>query len=125
MPRTGLDLPERRPYARYRLARRNRTRRGLGPGRGLVSGGRMAVAHRRWGVSETLWRDFTAIDLATAAYVVVATIVVLFAFRSEGIPGWPWLLTAHALMAALVLLPPRARNAGRVCRFFCDWFSVG
>src|SRR3989442_10795561 len=84
----------------------------------------MAVAHRRWGVSDTLWRDFTAIDLATAAYVVVATIVVLFAFRSEGIPGWPWLLTAHALMAALVLLAPRARNAGRVGRFFGDWYPM-
>ncbi len=84
----------------------------------------MAVAHRRWGVSDTLWRDFTAIDLATAAYVVVATIVVLFAFRSEGIPGWPWLLTAHALMAALVLLAPRARNAGPVGRFFGDWYPM-
>src|SRR3989441_12922955 len=118
MPRTGLDLPERRPYARYRLARRNRTRRRTAPGRRLVSGGRMAVAHRRWGVSETLWRGFTAIDLATAAYVVVSTIVVLFAFRSEGIPGWAWLLTAPALMAALVLLSSRARHAGLAGRFF-------
>src|SRR5207245_2192155 len=59
-----------------------------------------------------------------AAYVVVATIVALFAFRSEGIPGWPWLLTAHALMAALVLLAPRARNAGRVGRFFGDWYPM-
>src|SRR5437667_7516525 len=124
MRRTGLDLPERRPHTRHGLARRNRTRCRTAPGSRLISGGRMAVAHRRWGVSDTLWRDFTAIDLATAAYVVVATIVVLFAFRSEGIPGWPWLLTAHALMAALVLLAPRARNAGPVGRFFSDWYPM-
>src|SRR5207302_3405964 len=84
----------------------------------------MAVGHRKWGGSETLWRDFTAIDLATVGYIVVATGAVLFAFRGEGIPGWPWLLTAHALMAALVLLAPHARNAGPVGRFLGDWYPM-
>ena len=84
----------------------------------------MAVGHRKWGGSETLWRDFTAIDLATVGYIVVASGAVLFAFRGEGIPGWPWLLTAHALMAALVLLAPHARNAGRVGRFLGDWYPM-
>ncbi|HXO86739.1 MAG TPA: hypothetical protein VN803_14555, partial [Gemmatimonadales bacterium] len=60
---------------------------------------------------KNLWRTFTATDIATGAYVLVATCAVLYAFRGDGIPGWPWLLTAHALIVALVLLAPRARNS--------------
>ena len=84
----------------------------------------MAVTHRSWGGSETLWRQFTALDLATLAYVGVATGAILFAFGGEGIPGWPWLLIAHALIAALVLLAPRARIAGPVGRFLGDWYPM-
>src|SRR2546428_11306862 len=71
-----------------------------------------------------LWRGYTAIDIATGAYIAVATGAVLNAFRSEGIPGWPWLLSAHALILALVLLAPRARNAGPVGRFLGDWYPM-
>ncbi|HLZ45303.1 MAG TPA: phosphatase PAP2 family protein [Gemmatimonadales bacterium] len=71
-----------------------------------------------------LWRDYTAIDIATAAYIAVATGAVLLSFRGEGIPGWPWLLSAHALVAALVFIAPRARNAGRVGRFLGDWYPM-
>src|ERR1700751_3617568 len=110
-------MPERRADPGHGLARRNRTRGGPAPDRRLVSGGRMALAHRNWGGGETLWREFTAIDLATAAYVVVAPGAVLYAFWGDGIRGWPWLLTAHALIATLVLIAPRARNAGPVGRF--------
>ena len=73
---------------------------------------------------KNLWRTFTATDIATGAYVLVATGAVLYAFRGDGIPGWPWLLTAHALIVALVLLAPRAREAGPVGRFLGDWYPM-
>src|SRR3989442_1576130 len=86
----------------------------------------MAVTSRgrNWSVSESLWRGFTAIDLATGAYVAVATGAVLLSFRGDGIPGWPWVLTAHTLIAALVLLAPRARNSGPLGRFLGDWYPM-
>ena len=67
------------------------------------------------------WRGFTGIDIATLAYVAIATGAVLLAFRGDGIPGWPWVLSAHALIVALVLLAPRARTAGPVGRFLGEW----
>ena len=70
------------------------------------------------------WRTFTATDIATGAYVLVATGAVLYGFHGEGIPGWPWLLTAHALIVALVLLAPVARNSGPVGRFLGDWYPM-
>src|SRR5439155_1630038 len=79
---------------------------------------------RNWSVSESLWRGFTAIDLATGAYVAVATGAVLLSFRGDGIPGWPWILTAHTLIAALVLLAPRARSTGPLGRFLGDWYPM-
>ena len=79
---------------------------------------------RNWSGSETLWREFTAIDLATAAYLVIATGALLYSLQGEGHSAWPWLLTAHGLVAALVLLAPRARNAGPVGRFLGDWYPM-
>ena len=86
----------------------------------------MAVNGRGWKWSGTdgLWRGYTAIDLATGAYIAVATGAVLLSFRGDGIPGWPWVLTAHALILTLVLLAPRARNAGPVGRFLGDWYPM-
>jgi hypothetical protein len=84
----------------------------------------MAVSGRNWGGGDTLWRDFTAIDLATAAYVVIATGALLNSFRGDGVPGWPWLLAAHALIGGLVLLAPKARNAGPLGRFAGDWYPM-
>ena len=86
----------------------------------------MAVNSRGWKWSGTdgLWRGYTALDLATGAYIAVATGVVLLSFRRDGIPGWPWVLTAHALIGALVLLAPRARTAGPVGRFLGDWYPM-
>ena len=69
-------------------------------------------------------RGFTGIDIATGAYVVIATGAVLLSFRGDGIPGWPWLLGAHALIVALVLLAPRARESGPVGRFLADWYPM-
>ena len=71
-----------------------------------------------------LWRTFTAVDIATGTYVGVATGAVLYGFRGDGIPGWPWLLTAHALIMTLVLLAPRARNSGPAGRFLGDWYPM-
>jgi len=71
-----------------------------------------------------LWREHTAVDIATAAYIAIATGAVLLSFRGDGIPGWPWILSAHTLIVALVLLAPRARNAGPIGRFLGDWYPM-
>jgi membrane-associated phospholipid phosphatase len=71
-----------------------------------------------------VWGQFAAIDLATLAYAGVATIALGLSFRGDVIPGWPWLLVAHALLVALVLLAPRARAAGPVGRFLGDWYPM-
>jgi len=73
---------------------------------------------------KTLWRGFTAIDLATLAYMTIATGIVAVSFQGDNIPGWPWLLTAHALIVVLVVLAPRARVAGPVGRFLGDWYPM-
>jgi len=67
---------------------------------------------------------FTKIDLATLAYVGLATVAVALSFQGDSIPGWPWLFVAHALLVALVLLAPRARAAGPVGRFLADWYPM-
>jgi hypothetical protein len=67
---------------------------------------------------------FRGIDLATLAYVGLATVAVLLSFQGDDIPGWPWLLGAHALLVALVLLAPRARAAGPLGRFLGDWYPM-
>jgi len=70
------------------------------------------------------WRSFTAIDIATLAYVAMATGALLYGFRGDGIPGWPWLLAAHMLIIALVFLAPRARTSGRLGRFLSEWYPM-
>ena len=82
----------------------------------------MAVNGRGWGMAQ--WRGFTGIDLATLAYVVIATAAVLLSFQGDDIPGWPLLLLAHALLVLLVWLAPRARAAGPVGRFLGEWYPM-
>jgi membrane-associated phospholipid phosphatase len=67
---------------------------------------------------------FAGIDLATLAYVALATVAVLLSLQGKDIPGWPWLLAAHILLVALVVLAPRARAAGPVGRFLGDWYPL-
>lgn len=83
---------------------------------------------KRWRESR-LWQrwlraGFTAIDAATLAYVVIATAAVLASFEGDDIPGWQWLLAAHALIVTLVLLAARARRAGSFGRFLGDWYPM-
>ncbi len=66
---------------------------------------------------------FTPVDVVTLLYVAVATGAVL-AFSSSDHTGWDWLLTAHALIVALVLLAPAARGAGPLGRFLGDWYPM-
>jgi len=87
------------------------------------AGGGGGSRSRNWSGCET-WRGFTAIDLATGAYVLVATGALLYSFQGDGIRGWPWVLGAHALIAALVLVAPRARNSGPIGRFLGDWYPM-
>src|SRR5438093_3229376 len=71
-----------------------------------------------------LWREYTALDIATGAYIAIASGAVLLSFRADGSPGWPCLLSAHSLILALVLLAPRARHAGPIGRFLGDWYPM-
>ena len=66
---------------------------------------------------------FTAVDIVTLVYVTFATAAVL-AFSREDHASWDLLLTAHALVVVLVLIAPRAREAGAVGRFLGDWYPM-
>jgi hypothetical protein len=60
------------------------------------------------------------IDVATLLYVAVTTAAALLFGGADR----SWLLTAHVLVVAVVLLAPRARAAGPVGRFVGDWYSI-
>src|SRR3989442_11165645 len=66
---------------------------------------------------------FTPVDIATLLYVAVATGAVL-AFTGEDHAGWDSLMVANALLVALVLLAPRAREAGPAGRFIRDLYPL-
>jgi membrane-associated phospholipid phosphatase len=69
-------------------------------------------------------RRLTGIDLATLAYVGLATVAVLRPVSGEAVPGRASLLAAHALLVALVMLAPRARAAGQIGRFLGEWYPL-
>ncbi|MGH7530122.1 MAG: phosphatase PAP2 family protein [Gemmatimonadales bacterium] len=69
-------------------------------------------------------RRLNGLDLATLAYVAIASGAVALSFRGDDIPSWPWLLVAHALLALLVALAPRAREDGPVAAFLGDWYPL-
>jgi membrane-associated phospholipid phosphatase len=64
------------------------------------------------------------IDVATLAYLGVATVALARALGAAPVPQWGWLLVAHGLLGALVLLAPRARASGAVGRFVGDWYPM-
>ncbi|TMM27736.1 MAG: hypothetical protein E6F93_13745 [Actinobacteria bacterium] len=117
------------------MARRHGSERRVAAHGGLVPHGGVAVSDtshdgttpRRTELLTSFRRAvlqrFTAVDLVTLLYVAVATVAVL-AFTADDRAGWDWLLVAHALLVTLVLLAPRAREAGRVGRFLGDWYPM-
>src|SRR5947199_6640377 len=105
------------------MARRHGSERRVAAHGALVPHGGMAVSHtsqdgttaRRTELLATFRRAvvqrFTAVDFVTLLYVAIATGAVL-AFTGDDHAGWEWLLLAHGLLVALVLLAPLAREAG-------------
>jgi len=78
----------------------------------------MAVSNVR-----STFARLTAVDVTTLLYVAVATAAVL-AFSGDDGGGWGWLLVAHGLMVALVVIAPQARQAGSIGRFLGDWYPM-
>lgn len=66
----------------------------------------------------------TALDRWTLCYVGLATAALALSFEGDPIPGWPYLALAHALLVAVVLMAPAARQAGPVGRFVGDWYPM-
>jgi len=65
-----------------------------------------------------------AIDLATLAYVGVATVAWLRLVSDDAIGERALLPAVHALLVVLVLLAPRARAAGPLGRFLGEWYPL-
>jgi len=64
-------------------------------------------------VTQTLrqrFEPFSAIDRATMAYVAIVTVAVLWSYSGDVLPGAGWLLVAHGLLLALVLMAPRGAD---------------
>lgn len=66
----------------------------------------------------------TPLDRLTLAYGAVPTLALALSFRDGPIRGWPYVLLAHALLAACALLAPRARAAGPVGRVVGDLYPL-
>lgn len=64
------------------------------------------------------------IDLATLAYVGVATVAGLRPVSDDAIGERASLIAVHALLVVLVLLAPRARAAGPIGRFLGEWYPL-
>ncbi|MGH7674988.1 MAG: phosphatase PAP2 family protein [Gemmatimonadales bacterium] len=69
-------------------------------------------------------RRLQPIDIATLAYVAVATVALGRAVAIEPPTGWGWLVVAHGLLVLLPLIAPLARAAGPVGRFLGDWYPM-
>jgi hypothetical protein len=65
----------------------------------------------------------SAVDFATLLYVAVATVAVVLFGRGERAAS-AWLLGAHVMVVAVVLLAPRARRAGAVGEFVGHWYPM-
>jgi len=63
----------------------------------------------------------TSVDCWTLSYAVVTVAAFVWRTPHERVPT---LLAIHLLLAALVLLMPRARRAGPVGRFLGDWYPL-
>jgi membrane-associated phospholipid phosphatase len=65
-----------------------------------------------------------AVDRATLLYAALVAVAIGYLRLAGHAPYWPWLLAAHALLAACAVLAPRARRAGRVGRVLGDWYPM-
>lgn len=72
----------------------------------------------------TFTADWLPIDWACACYVGAASIALVREVDTIGVPGWGWLVAAHALMAVLIVLAPRARALGGAARFWGEWYPM-
>src|SRR5215475_12968749 len=63
----------------------------------------------------------TSVDCWTLSYAVVTVAAFVWRTPHERVPT---LLAIHLLLAALVLMMPRARRAGVVGRFLGDWYPL-
>jgi len=72
----------------------------------------------------SLMATLTPLDRWTLGYVGFASVALALSFSGDPIPHWGFLVTAHGLLIGLVLLAPRARNAGAVGRFLGDWYPM-
>src|SRR6266699_7057229 len=64
-----------------------------------------------------------ALDIATLAYALAATLAVVM-HAGDDLLGWEWLLAANSLLAACALLAPLARRSGKIGAFVADWYAV-
>lgn len=67
---------------------------------------------------------FTALDRWTLGYITLATVALGLFSTAATIPRWPYLAAAHAMLVALVLLAPYARESGPVGRFLGEWYPM-
>lgn len=71
-------------------------------------------------------KHYVFVDYATQGYNLLVGLLIL-AFHNETIPGWPWLVTAHAVVAvgihSLIQWHPRGQP-GRVLDFFRHFYPV-
>ena len=74
----------------------------------------------------TLTQDWLPIDWACACYVGAASIALARDAWEGLVPawGWGWLVLAHALMAGLICIAPRARAQGGTARFWGEWYPM-
>lgn len=74
-------------------------------------------------MTDTWKYKLQAVDIATLAYGLAATLAVVM-YAGDDLLGWEWLLAANSLLAACALLAPLARRSGPVGGFFGDWYAV-
>jgi hypothetical protein len=67
------------------------------------------------------WSGLTPVDRWTLGYSVVVAALIVWRVRGEQLLVF---LAVHALLAALALLMPRARQGGPVGRFLGDWYPL-
>jgi membrane-associated phospholipid phosphatase len=63
-------------------------------------------------------------DRATLVYAGAVGLALVYLAHDGDAPYWPWIATAHALLAVGALVAPYARQTGAVGRFLGDWYAM-